>query len=56
MADRELRTGYIIGRPNREMGMFYWVKKARPDDTRFDYMVRMAIPFVGEDILLQSVD
>jgi hypothetical protein len=36
--------------------MFYWFKKARPDDTRFDYMVRMAIPFVGEDILLQSVD
>jgi len=34
--------------------MFDWFKKARPNDTRFDYMERMAIPFMGEDILLQS--
>ena len=36
------------------MGLFDWFKKARPNDTRFDYMGRMAIPFGGEDILLQS--
>lgn len=34
--------------------MFDWLKKARPNDTRFDYLERMAIPYVGEDILLQS--
>lgn len=34
--------------------MFDWFKKARPNDTRFDYMERMAIPFIGEDILMQS--
>lgn len=34
--------------------MFDWFKKARPNDIRFDYMERMAIAFVGEEILLQS--